>query len=243
MTEQSERIQVLENQLIERDAQIKSLQSLRSGNHAETTDKSGVTASEQDGFIGDRLPSSHGSRRPESSRKLRENHQTTPVKTSSQVAPSYSRQSTALSDSDSDWDRQDVRPQAHSAPARSRGKSGGNKKPVAKLGGVPREDESLLKYVSSGTPDSVINTRDAATSEGNTQHHRKSALRKHLEKMKSDNQTNQNNSLMGPSVAFSPPEQRPPDESRSCDPTPRYKDNPARLPGFSNLTVVETDKN
>ena len=256
MSEQSEKIASLEAQLAHRDALIKSLQAANLESFGQSQEefisraKSNATPA-ANSVSGDRLHSSRGSRYSKSTAPPESPLPTNGFDNDSSTRGLQSRMSTALSDSDSDWDMEDdLRPQTRSAPAKVRVKSAAStKKTYAKDPSLQGDDDSsIMQYLSSSQRPSLatVPVRDASTSEGKTHPHKKSALKHHLEKKKNDSQTN---SLMGPSIAFASSGGKdhyhgPPSDT-SCEPTPRYKDpdkvrfkDPSRLPGFSKLTVV-----
>ncbi|RUS79548.1 hypothetical protein EGW08_012678 [Elysia chlorotica] len=243
LSEQAEQITSLQAELDMKKQKIQELEASQT-HFPEIAGDSSVST--------DRLPSGRGKRShkndvdnsttnrfPKLGSELPERHkQAVPTAfPSHKIAPVLERQSTALSDSDSDWELDTVPSKIQSAPAGARIKSA-----VSVSSSVANKDGTIFDF--QGNDDSILKSiassksqeeDDISTSNRRTKSYKKSALKSHLERKKHVNQTN---ALIGPSLAFASKSKEPPSDT-SCEPTPRCADR-SHLPGFAGLHVVNS---
>ncbi len=243
LSEQGSRIAELETQLVEKDELLEKLRSEHDKACQELSRDPrrdvDVTSLQSDACSVDRLPTGRGSRLKKTRRVAAERDSVQSA--GDQVArregdsrQGTSRMSTALSDSDSDWSLDHGEGQGHtrSAPARVRVRSGRSKKHVARSAGVEMEDDTILKYIGEPLATQVKPSPEL------TPFKRKSPSKSYFGKHKTDDETK---SLIGPSVAFAAMTTEFTSDT-SNEASPRYSD-PAHLPGFSKLTIVNAVKN
>ncbi|GFN73756.1 Cap-gly domain-containing linker protein 1-like [Plakobranchus ocellatus] len=235
LSEQAEQIASLESKLSAKDKKIRELEEKSKTLQPVAFDTTTVST--------DRLPSGRGKRSHKNmgnstvsrgSAQFNRHNPSSSVGTG-EIPTVFERQSTALSDSDSDWELESVPSKVHSAPAGARIKSA-----VSGSSSVTKED---LADNVQGNDDSILDTKvnpgKSRESDDNnpcsrTRPFKKSALKTHLEKKKNVNQTN---ALIGPSLAFAKSKEPPSDTS--CEPTPRCADR-SHLPGFKSLHIVNS---
>ena len=244
LSEQADHISSLEAELAVKEQKIQELQE------ASQTPLHPTTLTTSSSVSTDRLPSGRGSRGHKNTldgsaskkshhfgSETADNHkQVAPTAFNShEISPIFERQSTALSDSDSDWELDSVPSKVHSAPAGARIKSA-----VSVSSSVVKNSAMDVQ----GNDDSILNTLashetweedNVSTSNRRARSYKKSALKNHLERKKNVNQTN---ALIGPSLAFATKSKEPPSDT-SCEPTPRCADR-SHLPGFASLHVVDS---
>ncbi|GFR98505.1 CAP-Gly domain-containing linker protein 1-like [Elysia marginata] len=244
LSEQADHITSLEAEIATKNRKIQELEEVSKSLQTQTLSSTSTST--------DRLPSGRGKRSHTNSLDNAETRKTFQFSAgisgqhskeavpaafrSRDVSPIFERQSTALSDSDSDWELDSIPSKVHSAPAGARVKSAvsvsssaANKNCAIDVQG---NDDSLLNRGAS------LETRiedNASLSQRRIKTYKKSALKTHLEKKKNMNHTN---ALIGPSLAFAAQTKEPPSDT-SCEPTPRCADR-SQLPGFPNLHVINS---
>ncbi|KAK3788329.1 hypothetical protein RRG08_025060 [Elysia crispata] len=242
LSEQADHILSLQTELEMKKQKIQEFEASQTL-HTKVDDASSIST--------DRLPSGRGKRShkndldssstkrfPKFSSEVPDHHRPA-VPTAFQshdISPILERQSTALSDSDSDWELDAIPSKVHSAPAGARIKSAvsvhssvANKDGAIDMQG---NDDSILSSIASSKRRDEDNV---STSNRRTKSYKKSALKTHLERKKNVNQTN---ALIGPSLAFAAKSKEPPSDT-SCEPTPRCTDR-SHLPGFASLHVINS---
>ena len=129
---------------------------------------------------------------------------------------SLQRQSTILSDSDSDWEMDTPSSKIHSAPARVRVKSA-----ASVVEEKPRDNADIDDKFGLITDDNDLTfTTEVIPNKGSiSRQKRRSALKTKLERQRNE----RSKGLMGPSLAFEPPSGDQLSDT-SCNPTPRPSD-------------------
>lgn len=221
LSEQSERISHLLDQVSQKDKRIQELEAaiVKTSESPSNNLIPSQSCNDQQSKIlpstaTDRLHSSRGQRpihQTDSEKNKNDIKGNTQLKKNTGNYQTLERQSTALSDSDSDWEVDSIPSHTRSAPTRSRVKSAlsvsnsdSHKGSLVTLNG---DDDSILD---------TLNTFPNAQHSDKNQIRKKSSLKTHLEKSRNEKQMN---SLMGPSLAFVSKTDQFSDTS--CEPTPR----------------------
>lgn len=239
LSEQSEHITSLEAHLAVKDQKIQELEGIVKNLQTKAFDPPSLSS--------DRLPSGRGKRSYTNSADKTLTKQpcettsqdgcgVTPTFHSHHVSPILERQSTALSDSDSDWELDAIPSKIHSAPAGTRVKSAVSISSIAskKNGAIDMQGNDDT-FLNTTTTSKTQDENNASSSFGRVKVYKKSALKSHLERKKNANQIS---ALIGPSLAFAAkPKEFPSDTS--CEPTPRCADHP-QLQGFQNPHIVNS---